>query len=249
MTGHGRDIEFLTLPINKRKEFCYEQDEFEHSLPVYYADCFLVLSPLVAERLEIMSSSPKPRKRFPLILLCLVLLFGTLLLWILNLENIVSGPWAAILSALYTIVSILVAFLQWLMPRPHSPGLPSSSMRGQVTLFNSPSSLGVSKRRGALIVKTRKNVLGTTIHLCSGFTSTPFTTEIAANVSRYKSEEGIVFGALFPALEPGNYTVFLQTSPLSAFVTIRAGKIADVDWHCRDIKRHQKGGKFVSLLF
>jgi hypothetical protein len=196
-----------------------------------------------------MSSSPKPRKRFPLILLCLFILFGTLLLWILNLESIISGPWAAILSALYTVVSILVAFLQWVMPRPHSVEPPSSSMGGQFTLFNSPSSLGVSRRRGALIVKTRKNDLGTTIHLCSGFTSTPRTTEVAANVSQHTSEEGVVFNALFPALEPGNYTVFLQASSLNAFVTIRTGQIAHVDWHCRDIKRPHKGGKHGSLLF
>ncbi len=121
-------------------------------------------------------------------------------------------------------------------------------MEGQANLFNSPSSLGVSKRRGALIVKTRKNDLGTTIHLCSGFTSTPLTTEIAANVAEYKSEVGFVFVALFPALKPGNYTVFLQTSPLHAFVTIRTGQIADINWHYRNVKESDRGGKHVSFF-
>jgi hypothetical protein len=171
------------------------------------------------------------RTRFLLKALCVLVLLGATTLWILNQEAIIAGPWATVLSVLCTMLGVLFAFLQWHTPSSDpgaSPPLVATSV--QSSLFSLPHALGVNRRRGALVVKTRKKDIGATIHLCSGFTATPLMTNVAANITERPSESGSVFVALFPALEPGNYTVFVQAFPRSALVTIRAGQVAEVDW-------------------
>ncbi len=181
-----------------------------------------------------MNRSRQPSIRLLLKVLCALVLLGAALLWILNQESIIAGPWATVLSVSCTMLGVLFAFFQWQMPFSGAVApLPSTLTSAQDSLFSIPHSLGVNKRRGALVVKARKKDLGATIHLCSGFTPTLLTTKVAANITARETGNGLVFVALFPALEPGNYTVFLPTIPCHAFVTIRAGQVAHIDWRAK----------------
>lgn len=43
---------------------------------------------------------------------------GACILWVLNAQNIIQGPWASLFTAAFVILGVIFAFLQWYFPRP-----------------------------------------------------------------------------------------------------------------------------------
>lgn len=179
-----------------------------------------------------MNSSQHPRIRPWATGLCVMVLFGGALLWILNLDGIIPGSWAASLSALCTICCVLFAFLGWqassvrMAQAPQRfPTLMEEWQRSQKRAF------GLDKHHGAIVSTARKRDLGAAIHLCRGFIAEPFNVKMVASIGEYGFPTSVVFAALFPALEPGNYTLFFEQSGRKQFVTVRSKEVAIVDWH------------------
>ena len=166
----------------------------------------------------------------------LALLVGALL-WILNIVSIVPGPWSTILGAIFTVISAVLGLLQWQAqssPEVISPSLhPLDQQALSVSLTEIP--LGITKRKGALIVKVKKKYLGATLYLYRGFSSTPLATEMVSNVIEREIDRSSMFIGVFHKLESGNYTVYLHDPTKGAPVTIYAGQLSEIDWRYRDL--------------
>ncbi|TMC15534.1 MAG: hypothetical protein E6J34_21910 [Chloroflexi bacterium] len=151
--------------------------------------------------------------------------------------SIIPGPWSTILGAAFTVISTVLGLLQWhaqSSPEVISPSLhPLDQQALSVYLTEIP--LGITKRKGALIVKVKKKYLGVTLRLCRGFGPPSLATEVVSNIIERQIDGSSMFIGIFPKLEPGNYTVYLHDPTKGAPVTIHSGQPSEIDWRYRDI--------------
>jgi hypothetical protein len=91
--------------------------------------------------------------------------------------------------------------------------------------------LGITKRKGAIVVYANKNLRGKTVDLYAGFPG--FEKDVKLHSTDNIVERTVsgqpVFTAVFQSLEPGNYTV---TTGIKYYnrLTVYAGKASEVDW-------------------
>jgi hypothetical protein len=90
--------------------------------------------------------------------------------------------------------------------------------------------LGLNRQKGAIIIYTRKRLRGRTISLCKGFHTNPPDMAEARNVVECKINGVHSFAGIFPALEPGQYTVFDNQQNLVTMISVYANDVAEVDW-------------------
>src|SRR5437868_6655838 len=91
--------------------------------------------------------------------LAVVFLIGVAAIWIVNIGNVLS----AVFGIVFTLLSLLIAFLQW-HPQPRlevqmqAEGM-AASEQGQQRFYEQIEgvALEVNKRKGALIIYTRKD--------------------------------------------------------------------------------------------
>ncbi len=179
------------------------------------------------------------RQRPPIFVFIIVLMvIGGASLWILNIQGIVPGPWSSILGVIFTSLGVLLALFQWHFlntsetsqaSAPLPPALHQQRRHAKKESFH----LDVNRRRGALIVKVRKNFLGVTVYLCRGFEDVGQKPDAASNVIERKIDGHYIFAAVFPFLEPGNYTVYLNSQEYVSKVTVYGNLIVEVDWRLR----------------
>jgi hypothetical protein len=182
---------------------------------------------------SLIQTSQKSHTSFVVPLLLLTL-FCTAILWILNILAIVQGPWASILSILFTVLSILIALLQWLFPLERITSSPtlSQSMTPPHGTFTSQDLLlfDMGRRKGALLLRVPKQIRGASIHLYQGFEPLQTVPERAANVVERSLAGSLCFVAIFPSLHPGNYTLRVDGFEYQAQVTVLANQLAEIDW-------------------
>ncbi len=177
------------------------------------------------------------RKQPIIIILAFFMIIGGASIWILNIIGVIRGPWSSIMVVIFTTLGVLLGFLQFysqFVPglSPLLAALPANLLRylwkqhGQSQVL----SLDVSKNKGVLLVKTKKNLRGATIHLCRGFDLVNLKSYAASNVVERRLEGRTAFVAIFHSLEPGNYTVHVNSWKREAKVTIYAGHITEIDW-------------------
>lgn len=165
---------------------------------------------------------------------CLAIIFlaGVAIIWFANLGSAFAGA----LGIVFTLLSILLALLQWRLQSPVevqvSVGEASVGKQGQQPLYKQINGvvLETNKHKGALVVYTRKNLRGTPIYVSFGFHSDPSKVDLAASVIGRRRERNTVYLAVFSALEPGNYTVYTEARDLVIRVTIVPGRVVEVDW-------------------
>lgn len=164
-------------------------------------------------------------KYFSILVVGLFLITLGAALWILNIEGLIKGPWSTILGVLFTIFGIMLAMLQW-----HGQ-MVSTALTQNTDASGQDIHLRMEQQSGALIIYTKKQFRGVTIHLFRGFDMLSAHADLATTVVERKVKGHVAFVGIFPALEPGNYTVRIKnTGGRSAHVTIYAGQMADVDW-------------------
>src|SRR5690242_5542337 len=123
------------------------------------------------------------QKRF-LLLGILLLLIGGVIVWILNAVGLLMGPWSSILLIVFTGLGVTIPLLQWWWPSPVGIVFAAQSPSFvQQRLSSIQAHLGVSKRKGALIVKTEKALRGATIHLYRGFDRDDLHPDMASNIT------------------------------------------------------------------
>jgi hypothetical protein len=81
-----------------------------------------------------------------------------------------------------------------------------------------------------MVIYTGKRLRGSNISLCKGFHTSCVNVVEATNVVERAINGVQVFAGIFPALEPGNYTVFGKQQKLVAPITVYAGDVTEVDW-------------------
>lgn len=162
-------------------------------------------------------------------------------LWILSIERVISGPWPAILSVVFTTFGILIAFLQWVTPSQGRVYLLAS-------LFDKDWEIKLTKRKGALLVWTQKQLGGVAIYLHRGFNAESAPINVAANVIERNTHGTPYFVALFPSLDPGNYTVSASEMNYCTNITINAGRLTEIDWRYNHSKSMHRGWAQLTLL-
>ena len=177
-------------------------------------------------------------KRFLFLGIALLLLISGVIVWILNITGLLMGPWSNILPVIFTALGAIIPLLQWFLPSPVEIGSEASlSPLVQQPLLSMQAHLGVSKRKGALIVKAKKALRGTTIHLYRGFDRDDLHPDMASNIILRKIDGSLTCIAFFAALEPGNYTISVYGEEQKTNVTIQAGQVAEIDWQCPQGKK------------
>lgn len=175
---------------------------------------------------------PQKRKRHVSLLVLIALLLAATLFWIMNIENLILGPWSNVLSAMFTAFSVVIALLQL-----HTQSLPTTSVHTEAPLLEKQDEryhdgifLGVNKRRGAVIVYASRKLRGKptcltprsqrgNIYICAN-----------SNIVERRKEGQKIFSSIFPSVQPGHYIVSIQSQQLVADITVYAGCIAEIDW-------------------
>jgi hypothetical protein len=163
----------------------------------------------------------------------LLLLISGVIVWILNAIGLFLGPWSNILLIVFTGLGVIIPLLLWWWSSP--VGIVSETQSPsfvQQHLSSIQAHLGVSKRKGALIVKVEKTLRGATVYLYRGFDRDDLHPDKASNIILRKIDGSLTCIALFTALEPGNYTILVSDTELKTNVTIQAGQVAEIDWQC-----------------
>ena len=141
----------------------------------------------------------------------LLLILG--ILWILSLQHILDASWTALLSAIFTILSVLLALASWLWPQ---------SLATTLALTVTP--------KGELQVLVRPDLCGSTVYIDLGFHTVPLHNGRAVNIGERRNGNTVEFIAEDRALDPGNYTASINANEPIAHVTIIAGQRTLIDW-------------------
>lgn len=163
--------------------------------------------------------------------LAVLFLVGVAAIWAANLGSVLAG----MLGIVCTLLGILLAVLQW-QPRPQfaaqvRAGEISANEHGQQFYEQIEGvTLDVNKRKGALIVYTRKDLRGSTINLSFGFHTGSPKVDLAASVIGRKRKGSTVYIAVFSSLEPGNYTIHTDSQEFVTKVSVLPGRVVEVDW-------------------
>ncbi len=182
------------------------------------------------------------RKRLAFLVIIIVLpLIAGAILWILSAAGLIAGPWSSLFAAVFTaigavstVIGVIIALFQWnrpsaagTSPRPSSP--PTLRERTPA-VYLEEFNLGANRRKGALLVKVTRKLGGATINLYRGFDRDDSSVDVASNVVLRMVDGSPTFVAIFPALEPGRYTVAVPSTGFRANVTILAGQVSEIDW-------------------
>ena len=152
--------------------------------------------------------------------------------WILNSEGIIQRTWPTIFSVIFTVFGTILGLLQWYAQISTQPDAPSPVPQYD-TAKNKLSQgvkYGLNNHKGALIVYTNRRLHRTTINLTFGFHIDNSRPHITANVIQSNGNRQKAFIAVFPSLEPGNYTVHINAGQRVAKVIARAGYVVEIDW-------------------
>ena len=169
--------------------------------------------------------------RLIFISLAIVFLAGVAAIWVANLGSVLAG----VLGIVFTLLGILIAFIQW-RPQP----LLAAQVQTREIVANEQGqqfyeqiegmTLEVNKRKGVLIVYTRKDLRGSSINLSFGFHNSNPKVDLASSVIGRKRKGSTVYIAVFSLLEPGNYTVHTDSQEFVIKVSILPGMVVEVDW-------------------
>lgn len=188
----------------------------------------------MSQRQETSHEERPMQKRFVLLMVIILPMIGGAIIWILNIQGLITGPWSSIFSVVFTVLGALVAFLQWhqqaLTSRPPESLFSSMPRQRLPSVHLKETNLGVSRRKGALLVKVKGKFVGSTVNLCRGFDNPHSSVDVAASVVLRRINGSPTYVAIFTTLDPGNYTVSLHSPARRANVTIQADQIAEIDW-------------------
>ncbi len=172
----------------------------------------------------------RPDQKSSLLLsISLLILISGAIIRMFSIPGPLPGSLLNILLVIFAALGVIIPLLQWYSTPPIvlNPATPLPQQREPSTQIN----LGVSKRKGALIVTVNKGLRGSTIHLYQGFDNAEKPI-VASNVIQRKIGKSFIHVADFSAFEPGNYTVSVWGKEQKIDVTIRAGHVAEIDGQC-----------------
>jgi hypothetical protein len=160
--------------------------------------------------------------------IALVIALGAIV-WILSLENVIQSSWSGILGVIFTFLGVIFGLLQWHLQR--ATGTPVVPPPAQPSQAQHPYwQQETTGEKGVLIVHAHSRLRGATVRLNAGIDKVNLKTAAASNVVKREEHGHTVYTSVFPSLEPGDYTAYVDSRPLMAKVSIRAGHVAEIDW-------------------
>ncbi len=180
-------------------------------------------------------SSRRKQAQFAFVITVVFLVCLGAIIWIFNIENVVKGPWASIMSVIFAALGAVTALLQWHSQSAGEERLVTFTPPVQKFGFQNHSQVETtspvaSEQKGALLVHARRSLHGMTINLKHGFNAADREAHFAANVVESEEYGHTTFTSVFPLLEPGNYLAYVNSEQLEAKVTVLPGQIAEIDW-------------------
>lgn len=174
--------------------------------------------------------SKRRRKHLVKTSLAIVFLMAIAVIWIATPGSVL----ASVFGIGFTLLGILIAFLQW-HPQPRlvvhmqTGAIPAIEQSQHFYEQIEDVTLDVTKRKGALIVYTKRDLRGSTINLSFGFHNGNLKADLVSSVIGRKRKGSTVYVAVFSSLEPGNYTVYTDSQELVTKVSILPGRVVEVD--------------------
>lgn len=171
----------------------------------------------------------------------LFFLVGAGVAWVLSNQGIIQNSWAPPLGIAFSVLSVLVAFVQWTLPLPSTEtkaSAPSTeSGYAQEVLYKQIYDR-LTEGNGALVVYEKRKHIGENICVKS-YSSHD---EKEANIVERTANGLPLFAAVFLNLKPDEYYVHRVAMYHSKDVTVYSGEIAELDWR-RDIEKEEKEEK------
>lgn len=171
----------------------------------------------------------------------LLFLLGAGAAWILSSQGIIQNSWASPLGTTFSVLGVLVAFVQWTLP------LPSSETKASVPSAESGYAQEILLKRiydqlteanGALIVYEKRKHVGKNIRV-SPDSSSSSDDDKEVNIVERTANGQPLFAAVFLNLKPDRYRVSEIWSYSRESITVHPGEIAELDWR-RDIEKEEK---------
>lgn len=163
--------------------------------------------------------------------LILILLMGAGTTWLLSNENVIPSIWSPSLGTAFSVLGVLIAFVQWTLPLSPSDPKPSAesakSSHARDTFLKQIYDRIIG-RKGALVVYEKRENVGENIELNHRDANDHYET-VKANIVERIVEGYPLFAAIFPSLDPDTYRVSGPGSR-SESITVFAGHAAEIDW-------------------
>lgn len=208
----------------------------------------------MARQHEPQDEMQQTQKYLMLLIFVIVLLIVGAIIWALSAAGLVKGPWSGLfgpvftaIGAIATVVGVVTALFQRNHPSSteapsHTPPPPLLRSHVWSVRTGNETILGKHRCRGALIVIGNKKLSGSTVHLYHGFDRNSSRADVASNIVWCRVDGSPAYAAIFPDLKPGRYSVSIHPIGPRTNVTIKARRIAEIDW------RLYTNGKSKSLV-
>lgn len=182
----------------------------------------------------------------------LVLLIGAGAAWILSNDGVFQNAWAPSLGAAFSVLGVLVAFVQWSVPLPSSETRPtadsakSSQARG---IYIKQIYERLAQGYGALVIYEKSHNVGENVS--ASHRNGEKTESVKANIVEQVVNDYPLYAAVFPHLRPDNYSI--HGPDTFETITVFPGQVAEVDWrrvkkYNYEVEREEKQRKRATSL-
>lgn len=183
----------------------------------------------------------------------LLFLVGAGAAWVLSNQRIIPNTWAPPLGTTFSVLGVVVAFFQWVLPLPSSETKPtedsakSSRARG---IYNKQIYERLAQGYGALVIYEKSLNVGKNV--TASHSDGNKTERVEANVVEQMVNDYPLCTAVFPHLRPDTY--FIYGTGSSEHITVFPGQVAEVDWrkaktYGYEEERKEKQRKKATSLF
>ena len=189
------------------------------------------------------------RSRLFFTCITIFLLVGAGTAWILSNQGVIPNSWSSPLGTTFSILGVLFAFFQWMIPLPaaetKAPVTSSGSNQAQETFLKQIYDR-ISQGNGALVIYEKGDNVGKDIELrirrknsygVYGWDSGSEHHSKANIVERFINGSSLI-AAVFPDLTPDYYEVRSPTFDL-VDVTVLPGQVAEIDWR-KDRRKEER---------
>ena len=194
--------------------------------------------------------------RLILAIIALLLLSSGAIIWILNIQDIIRGPWSSVLAVLFALLGLIIALFQWLFPfSPNEPNraeilpvnISKKAFPPQISnkflppkLHEPPSdsthpdiesiavALGVNKDKGAIVVYRTDLLRGISIVVCNNCSDPA--KYWSSTADKHTINKQTIYAAFFRSLEPGDYVAYDELYDHMERLTVMPQRIAELDW-------------------
>jgi hypothetical protein len=172
----------------------------------------------------------------------IVLLIGAGVAWVLSNQGIIPNVWAPSLGTTFSVLGVVVAFVQWTLPLPSSDTKASalSVKSGRIQeIFVKQIYDRLAEGTGSLIVYAKRENIGENIEAVHDSPNPKRLYEtLGASIVERIVDGRPLAAAVFPNLKPDTYRV--RGLGNSEDITVSPGGVSEVDWRRNSRQEKEK---------